>query len=68
MNYSHAAVKVFVALHLKLLLTTQRAAADPRMTSGKVVELFYDVVSPYSWLGFEVCAVLMSTTASDRFV
>ncbi|KAG7237591.1 hypothetical protein INR49_032037 [Caranx melampygus] len=25
-----------------------------RMTSKKVIELFYDVVSPYSWLGFEV--------------
>lgn len=25
------------------------------MTSKKVIELFYDVVSPYSWLGFEVC-------------
>ncbi|XP_054477653.1 glutathione S-transferase kappa 1-like [Anoplopoma fimbria] len=24
------------------------------MTSKKVIELFYDVVSPYSWLGFEV--------------
>lgn len=24
------------------------------MTSRKVVELFYDVVSPYSWLGFEI--------------
>lgn len=24
------------------------------MTSRKVIELFYDVVSPYSWLGFEV--------------
>ncbi|XP_028984919.1 glutathione S-transferase kappa 1-like [Betta splendens] len=24
------------------------------MTSRKVVELFYDVVSPYTWLGFEV--------------
>lgn len=24
------------------------------MTSKKVVELFYDVVSPYSWLGFEI--------------
>uniref|UniRef100_A0A671MK46 DSBA-like thioredoxin domain-containing protein n=1 Tax=Sinocyclocheilus anshuiensis TaxID=1608454 RepID=A0A671MK46_9TELE len=23
-------------------------------SSGKVVELFYDVVSPYSWLAFEV--------------
>lgn len=26
-----------------------------KMTSKKVIELFYDVVSPYSWLGFEVC-------------
>uniref|UniRef100_A0A3Q1JLL5 Glutathione S-transferase kappa n=2 Tax=Anabas testudineus TaxID=64144 RepID=A0A3Q1JLL5_ANATE len=25
-----------------------------KMTSRKVVELFYDVVSPYSWLGFEI--------------
>jgi len=25
-----------------------------KMTSKKVVELFYDVVSPYSWLGFEI--------------
>ncbi|XP_049439672.1 glutathione S-transferase kappa 1-like isoform X1 [Epinephelus fuscoguttatus] len=24
------------------------------MTSKKVIEVFYDVVSPYSWLGFEV--------------
>ncbi|XP_072250149.1 glutathione S-transferase kappa 1 [Leuresthes tenuis] len=24
------------------------------MTSRKVIELFYDVVSPYSWLGFEI--------------
>lgn len=24
------------------------------MTSKRVIELFYDVVSPYSWLGFEV--------------
>ncbi|XP_075965401.1 glutathione S-transferase kappa 1-like [Anarhichas minor] len=24
------------------------------MTSKKVVELFYDVVSPYSWIGFEI--------------
>ncbi|XP_062277865.1 glutathione S-transferase kappa 1-like [Scomber scombrus] len=24
------------------------------MTSKKVIELFYDVVSPYSWLGFEI--------------
>uniref|UniRef100_A0A8C6SDT0 Glutathione S-transferase kappa n=1 Tax=Neogobius melanostomus TaxID=47308 RepID=A0A8C6SDT0_9GOBI len=24
------------------------------MSSKKVIELFYDVVSPYSWLGFEV--------------
>lgn len=24
------------------------------MTTKKVIELFYDVVSPYSWLGFEV--------------
>uniref|UniRef100_A0A7N8YJA5 Glutathione S-transferase kappa n=1 Tax=Mastacembelus armatus TaxID=205130 RepID=A0A7N8YJA5_9TELE len=24
------------------------------MTSKKVVELFYDVASPYSWLGFEI--------------
>lgn len=23
-------------------------------SSRKVIELFYDVVSPYSWLGFEV--------------
>uniref|UniRef100_A0A667YUE7 Glutathione S-transferase kappa n=1 Tax=Myripristis murdjan TaxID=586833 RepID=A0A667YUE7_9TELE len=25
-----------------------------KMSSRKVVELFYDVVSPYSWLGFEI--------------
>lgn len=24
------------------------------MTSKKIIELFYDVVSPYSWIGFEV--------------
>lgn len=28
--------------------------SDLKMTSKKVIELFYDVVSPYSWLGFEV--------------
>lgn len=33
------------------------------MSSKKVIELFYDVVSPYSWLGFEVCL----PTAVNRF-
>lgn len=30
------------------------------MSSKKVIELFYDVVSPYAWLGFEVCAFFVS--------
>lgn len=28
-------------------------------SSKKVIELFYDVVSPYSWLGFEVSIKLV---------
>lgn len=34
------------------------------MASRKVVELFYDVVSPYSWLGFEVI-VFVFTHSSE---
>lgn len=30
------------------------------MTSKKVIELFYDVVSPYSWLGFEVSVLVLA--------
>lgn len=32
------------------------------MTSRKVIELFYDVVSPYSWLSFEVCTFSLKVT------
>lgn len=37
-----------------------------KMTSKKVIELFYDVVSPYSWLGFEVCSSVVEQNCYNK--
>lgn len=53
-------VNVHSLLHVKLLVLQNQLYLSLReicwlkMSSRKVIELFYDVVSPYSWLGFEV--------------
>ncbi|KTF89669.1 hypothetical protein cypCar_00007237 [Cyprinus carpio] len=38
----------------KLKSVTEEALEHKMFSSGKVVQLFYDVASPYSWLAFEV--------------
>nr|XP_023648541.1 glutathione S-transferase kappa 1 isoform X1 [Paramormyrops kingsleyae] len=44
-----------IALEISQGITRQQTTAfQTIMASRKVIELFYDVVSPYSWLGFEV--------------
>lgn len=47
---THAAT----ALNSRIDTKQADGCSKSTMTSKKVVELFYDVVSPYSWLGFEV--------------
>jgi len=50
------------------MLTQQWARPPIEMAaSKKTVQLFYDILSPYSWVAFEVATVLRSACSLDSY-